>query len=143
MRRFVQVFAWALSAAIVGGVIASASPGRQSGPKDDPSPVVSLVPVATGTEAPDTESDGSSGPDFSACEGLKGLENAICRHEALLAIHPDDQGLANSLGHLQENLSKHDDGNRASASHGHSDEPHGQSDEPHGNGNGGGNGHGG
>jgi hypothetical protein len=62
---------------------------------------------------------------------LRGLENAICRHEALLLIHPDDQGLLNSLSHLEANLAKHQSGNG-----------HGQSGGSHGHGNGNGNGHG-
>jgi hypothetical protein len=151
VRRFVQVFAWALSAVIVGGVIASASPGHQNRPNDDPASVISVAPVPTETSAPepeetgapesdeaeasDTGSGASTAPDFSACVGLTGLENAICRHEALLEVHPNDQGLANSLAHLQENLSKREGGDQGSGTHGHSDEPHGNSDEPHGNGN--------
>ena len=32
-----------------------------------------------------------------------GLDNAICRHEALLNVQPKNTGLANSLNHLQAN----------------------------------------
>jgi hypothetical protein len=97
------------------------------------------------TDPAETSSDGAV---FSACEGLTGLDNAICRHEALLVVHPDNRGLRYSLGHLQENKANHE----GSAGEGHSgDDPsedgstggsssgHGQSGESHGNG--GGNGH--
>ena len=46
-------------------------------------------------------------PDFSGCDGRTGLDNAICRHEALLKVKPDNPGLANSLSHLQANLAAH------------------------------------
>ena len=46
-------------------------------------------------------------PDFSGCVGLTGLDNAICRHEALLQVKPHNPGLANSLGHLQANAAAH------------------------------------
>lgn len=94
----------------------------------------------------------SDGVDFTACEGLTGLDNAICRHEALLAIHPDNQGLQNSLTHLLEIRAEHqakdegsgghvpqEHGSSSSSSNGH-DHGHGQSADPHGNA--GGNGHG-
>jgi hypothetical protein len=89
-----------------------------------------------------------AGADFSACEGLTGLDDAICRLEALLAVHPDNQGLQKSLGQLQEKKAKHEgsardhdvaskDGSADGSSSGQ-----GQSGESHGNGgaNGGGNG---
>jgi hypothetical protein len=84
----------------------------------------------------------SEGADFSACEGLTGLDDAICRQEALLVVQPDNQGVQNSLAHLQENKTKHEaksdedggdvrpseDGSSSSSSnHGH-----GQSGESHG-----------
>lgn len=90
---------------------------------------------ATGpTEA--TESDevaASDSPDFSACEGLTGLDNAICRHEALLLIHPDNPGLQHSLDRLLENRDAHAGGSTQDDGPGRSDEAHG---------NAGGNGHG-
>jgi hypothetical protein len=55
-----------------------------------------------------TTSDKSgTAPDFSACEGRTGLDNAICRHDALLKVKPDNPGLTNSLAHLQANLAAH------------------------------------
>ena len=98
----------------------------------------------------------SDGADFSACEGLTGLDNAICRHEALLVVHPDNRGLRYSLGQLQENKVKHegsageghsgDDPSEGGSNGGASSSGHGQSGESHGNaggkGNGGGNGNG-
>lgn len=84
----------------------------------------------------------SDGPDFTACEGLTGLDNAICRLEALLVVHPDDRGLQNALTHLLENKAEHQanthghdgghvppgGGSSSSSSH-----DHGQSGESHGN----------
>ena len=60
-----------------------------------------LIPTETGTPQ---EKDTSGAPDFSACNGLTGLENAICRHEVLVALHPDNKGLANALARLEEIL---------------------------------------
>lgn len=90
------------------------------------------------------------GPDFSDCVGF-GLDNAICRHVVLLAGSPN-QGLANSLAHLQENALKHQSDATAEDSsstddiascpghscdsHGHSGDPHGNSGGSHGHGNG-------
>jgi hypothetical protein len=112
----------------------------------------------TGTIAPETEPGEEGGPpsdgvDFTACEGLTALENAICRHEALLAVHPDNQGLQNSLMHLQEIKAEHEakadqeegghvppgNGSSSSSSHG---QGHGQSGDSHGNAGGNGKGNG-
>jgi hypothetical protein len=61
----------------------------------------------TETEAPEAEATTSdetgTAPDFAACVGRTGLDNAICRHEALLKVKPDNPGLTNSLAHLQAN----------------------------------------
>jgi hypothetical protein len=83
----------------------------------------------------------SDGPDFTVCEGLTGLDNAICRLEALLVVHPDDWGLQNALTRLLENKAEHQ-----ANTHGHdgghvppgggsssSSNDHGQSGESHGN----------
>ena len=63
------------------------------------------------TEAPETDttsSDQAGTPaDFAGCVGLTGLDNAICRHEALLQVKPDNPGLANSLTHLEANAAAH------------------------------------
>jgi hypothetical protein len=85
--------------------------------------------------------------------GLTGLDKAICRLEALLVVHPDNQGLQNSLTHLLENKAEHDarageegggngppgNGSSSSSNHGHG---HGQSGESHGNAGGNGEGSG-
>lgn len=91
-------------------------------PSESPEPEPTEAPEVEPTEAPspepgetsspetpegdDVEGD-SAAPDFSACVGLTGLENAICRHEALLALQPENPGLANALEHLVANLAKH------------------------------------
>ena len=98
-----------------------------------------------------------TGADFSACEGLTGLDNAICRHEALLVVQPDNQGLQNSLAHLQENKAEHEakaerrrrrrrpaeDGSSSSSSNGPRSERRAPRERRNGNagGNGNGNGH--
>jgi hypothetical protein len=96
---------------IVAGTIASAATGGVHGGKPTPSSSVAdtetEAPEPTETEAPDAEAttsdESGTAPNFSACDGLTGLDNAICRHEALLKIKPDNPGLTNSLGHLQAN----------------------------------------
>jgi hypothetical protein len=120
LRTLLIVFA----AIIAAGTIASAATGGVHG-KPSPSPSVTIspspspeaaeteAPEPTETEAPETEAPeadattsdkGETAPDFSACHGRTGLDNAICRHEALLKAKPDNPGLANSLAHLQANL---------------------------------------
>lgn len=114
------------------GVVAPAGP---SGPTEATGP---------GVEPAEEGVSPSDGADFTACEGLTGLDNAICRTEALLVVHPDNQGLQNSLTHLQEIKAEHDakvgnadgghvspgDGSSSSSSHG---QGHGQGGESHGN----------
>ena len=149
----------AVAAVIAIGSLASASPSLRA-PRGPHEPLVTGPTGTTDVSGP-TGATGLSGPtgaevepaeeetdppsegaDFSACEGLTGLDNAICRHEALLIVHPDNQGLQNSLTHLQENKAEHEaksgdedgggvpppeDGSSSSSSngHGHSGEPHG------------------
>jgi hypothetical protein len=109
-----------------------------------------LEPVEEEEEAADPVETSSDGADFSACEGLTGLDNAICRHQALLVVHPDNRGLRYSLGQLQENRAEHegsagggghsgDDPSEGGSNGGASSSGHGQSGESHGNA--GGNGH--
>jgi FlaG/FlaF family flagellin (archaellin) len=99
---------------VVAGTIASAATGGVHG-KPTPSPSAagsdSESPEPTETEAPEAEETTSdetgTAPDFSACVGVTGLDNAICRHEALLKVKPDNPGLTNSLAHLQANAAAH------------------------------------
>jgi hypothetical protein len=99
---------------IAAGTIASAATGGVHG-KPTPSPSVSgtetEAPEPTESEAPEAEATTpdktGTAPNFSACDGLTGLDNAICRHEALLKVKPDNPGLTNSLGHLQANAAAH------------------------------------
>lgn len=139
MKTFIRTLLSALAMVIVAGTLASAAPSFRAAfdvapaadeasppPEVSPSPEVSPEPTSSPevepTETPspepsetsspgppgDVEGD-SAAPDFSGCAGLVGLENAICRHEALLALRPDDPGLANALEHLVANLAKHAD----------------------------------
>ncbi len=106
----VRILLIAFVVLVVAGTIASAATGGVHG-KPTPSPSVagsdSESPEPTETEAPEAEETTSdetgTAPDFSACVGVTGLDNAICRHEALLRVKPDNPGLTNSLAHLQVN----------------------------------------
>ena len=167
MQRRHSPYAWkawrdtivAVVVVIAIGSLASANPSLRAprGPHES----VRIVPTEAGgpagaiTPATEPGEEGeppSNGVDFTACEGLTGLDNAICRHEALLAIHPDNQGLQNSLTRLLELRAEHEakgqggggdvpqgHGSSSNSSNGH-DQGQGQSAEPHGNA--GGNGHG-
>ena len=110
-----RVFLIASAVLIVAGTIASAATGGVHG-KPTPSPSATVsdspLPESTETEAPETEApeaeattsdESGTTPDFSGCDGMTGLDNAICRHEALLKVKPDNPGLTNSVAHLQAN----------------------------------------
>jgi hypothetical protein len=109
-----RVLLIACAVLIVAGTIASAATGGVHG-KPTPSPSAagsgSESPEPTETEAPEAEEttsdEAGKAPDFSACVGVTGLDNAICRHEALLKVKPDNPGLTNSLAHLQANAAAH------------------------------------
>jgi hypothetical protein len=116
-------------------VLPTPEPSESPVPTPEPTTVESPQPLEqkdsapTGSEGsekdsgdPEASRASSSGPDFSACVGLTGLENAVCRHEVLLQLHPGNRGLANALAHLRENLDKHASG--GGPSHGHGN-PHG------------------
>jgi hypothetical protein len=107
-----RVLLIACAVLIVAGTIANAATGGVKGkPTPSPAAAVSESPEPTETEAPEAEETTSdetgTAPDFSACVGVTGLDNAICRHEALLQVKPDNPGLANSLAHLQANAAAH------------------------------------
>jgi hypothetical protein len=97
---------------------------------ETPAPLEEKEPGPSGADGAEKESGdpeashaSSGGPDFSACDGLIGLENAVCRHEVLLQLHPGNRGLANALAHLGESLDKHaSSGGAPSNGHGN---PHG------------------
>jgi hypothetical protein len=84
---------------IVAGTISAATGGVHGKPTPSPSATVSdsPLPESTETEAPKAEAttSGESGtaPDFTGCDGMTGLDNAICRHEALLKVKPGNPGL--------------------------------------------------
>jgi hypothetical protein len=166
MKRALQILVSVIASVIVVGSIASASPslraslsasetetgatGDTEGTTGSTGPTGSTGSTeatgatgetgATGaTGAIETTTADGAGADFSGCVGLTGLENAICRHEALLAANPDNPGLANSLAHLQANLAKHAPELTtadAVSCPGHSCDPHGNSGGSHGHGNG-------
>jgi hypothetical protein len=111
----------AFAVVIVGTIASAATGGIHGKPTPSPPVAVSVTPSPepseteaqepTETEAPEAEAttSGKTGtaPDFSACVGLRGLDNAICRHEALLKVKPDNRGLPNSLAHLRANAAAH------------------------------------
>jgi hypothetical protein len=125
-----RVVVVALAAIAVAGTIANAAPGGVHGkPTPSVSASVSGAPEPSETEAPEpietespdaepkTSDQTGKAPDFSGCVGQTGLDNAICRHEALLKVHPDNPGLNNSLAHLQTNAARHS-AHSASGTHG-------------------------
>jgi hypothetical protein len=128
-------------AVLMVGTIASASPGGVHG-KPTPSPSIAVsdspesietqIPEPIETEAPEAEATTSNqtgtAPGFSACVGLTGLNNAICRHEALSQEKPNNPGLTNSLTHLQANAAAHAarQAAKSAGTHGNSG-PHGNS----------------
>ena len=129
----------AFAVLIVAATIASAATGGVHG-KRTPSPSVTVSdspsPEPTETEGPETEApdaeattSGKTGstPNFSACEGLTGLDNAICRHDALLKVKPDNPGLTNSLAHLQANAAAKAAKQAAKAASTHGNSGHGNS----------------
>jgi hypothetical protein len=102
----------AFAALVVAGTVASAATGGVHGkPTPSPHAAVSESPEPAESEAPEAEETTSdetgTAPNFSACVNRTGLDNAICRHEALLKVKPDNPGLTNSLAHLQANLAAH------------------------------------
>jgi pyruvate/2-oxoglutarate dehydrogenase complex dihydrolipoamide acyltransferase (E2) component len=124
----------AFAVLVVTGAIASAATGGVHG-KPAPSPSVSETeteaPEPTETEAPEAEATSSdktgTAPNFSACDGQTGLDNAICRHEALLKVKPDNPGLTNSLAHLQANAAAKAAKQAAKAAGTHGNSAHGNS----------------
>jgi pyruvate/2-oxoglutarate dehydrogenase complex dihydrolipoamide acyltransferase (E2) component len=124
----------AFAVLVVAGTIASAATGGVHG-KPTPSPSVSdtetEAPEPTETEAPEAEATTSdksgTAPNFSACDGETGLDNAICRHEALLKVKPDNPGLTNSLAHLQANAAAQAARQAAKAAGTHGNSGHGNS----------------
>jgi hypothetical protein len=116
VKSFVHGFAGMLAAVVLIGAIATAASGSRADPSDPSSLVTaSSSPTAESgesaapeTERPEAKSEDRPGEhDFTACEGLTGLDNAICRHTALLEVTPKNTGLTNALAHLQANVDRH------------------------------------
>jgi hypothetical protein len=118
----IRFFLTVLAVLVVAGTVASAatggvpgkptpSPSATASASPSPEPTETEAPEPTETEAPESEPTTpertGTAPDFSACVGLTGLDNATCRHEALLKVNPDNPGLTNSLAHLQANAAAH------------------------------------
>jgi hypothetical protein len=133
----ILIVAGTIASAATGGtptetpsVTVSPEPTESPSATESPSPEPTETPSPESSEAKATKAEASSdeggpAPDFSACAGLHGLDNAICRHEALLAVHPNNPGLNNSLGRLQANLAAH-----AGSTHGNSESHrHSESDD--------------
>jgi hypothetical protein len=120
------IVAGTIASAATGGVHGNPAPSHLEAVSDSssPEPTETEAPEAPETEAPEAEAttsdESGTPPDFSACEGLTGLDNAICRHDALLKVKPDNPGLTNSLAHLQANLAAKADKKAAKAAHGKS-----------------------
>jgi hypothetical protein len=164
--RPVRILLIAVAVILVAGAVASAAPPIRGASEDEPTTEVSAAPSPeatdhaepavspepTETESPepvavetassedptdeDATEDATAAPDFSACAGLHGLENAICRHEALLAIQPDNVGLQTSLAQLEANLAAHEERDASRSADEDGASCPGKSCEPHGNGNG-------
>lgn len=112
LRKHLRVVLTTVAMIVVAGTMAGAATGGVPG-KPTPSPSVTVSPTPEPTETEGTEAEAASSdeagtaPDFSACVGKTGLENAICRHVALLKIKPNNPGLTNSLAHLRTNAEAH------------------------------------
>ena len=151
MWKLLKALPSAFVVALVVAAIASAAPSpRTSGedPVPNESPAAEIPPEtepvetepesAVEDEAKDAAEGEGRAPDFTECAGLTGLDNAICRHEQLLVVHPEHHGLSNSLGHLKENKAKHEEGTESDGSAAEDEE----AASGHGNANGNGNAHG-
>lgn len=112
----------ALAALIVAGTVASAAPSFDE--VVDPEPTVSPSPTVEPTVSPSPEAEPmveadedetdavveDEAPDFTECKEAEytGLDNAICRHGVLVALHPDNTGLQNALERLEANRDRHE-----------------------------------
>ena len=107
------------------GPTGSSGPGDGTGPTGGSGPIGSPAPLAPEEEG---DGEGEAAPDFTACDGMTGLDNAICRHEVLLVVHPDNRGLQHSLERLETNRERHEAKQQSKAEE--------RSEEHPGNGNG-------
>jgi hypothetical protein len=118
-------------AAAETGTTGSSGPGDGTGPTGGSGPIETPAPLAPEEEG---DGEGEAAPDFTACDGMTGLDNAICRHEALLVVHPDNRDLQHSLERLDVNRERHEAKQHSKAEERSEDDP--------GNGNGHGHAHG-
>jgi len=121
MKRFVQGFFGGVVVILLVGAIATAAAGSRADPSDSTAPTIVPSPSndepseseAHETEKPQAKNEdrgverASGSPNFSACDHLAGLDNAICRHTELLKLQPKNTGLANAMAHLRTNAEKH------------------------------------
>jgi hypothetical protein len=111
------------------GATGSSGPGDGTGAGGGSDSVEAPAPVAPEKEGDD---GGGTAPDFTGCEGMTGLDNAICRHEALLLVHPDNEGLHHSLTRLETNLERYEAKQQSKAEKGSGDHPgKGNGGDPH------------
>ena len=83
----------------------SETPSPESIRADNPPSEASPAPTKEISEA---EADGESGDhEKDTGNGCDGLATAIAGHQMKVAENPDNPGLQNSLGQLQENYAKH------------------------------------
>jgi hypothetical protein len=119
-------------AAAETGATGSSGPGEGTGPTGVSSPVEATAPLAPEEEG---DGEGEAAPDFTACDGMTGLDNAICRHEALLLVHPDNPGLQHSLERIEANRERHDAKQQSKAGDRSEEHPGNGNGHGHANGN--------
>lgn len=110
----IRIVLAAFAAVLVAGAVAQAArqqPTRSPASHARPATTLSSSgtdPTDPGESEPaEQNADGTGSasaavPEFTACAGLTGLDNAICHVQANDVAHPDT-GLANALSHLQAN----------------------------------------
>ena len=108
MKRFGLVSYLVVSLIVLGSIAVAAPSFRATLHAPSPGPGTGATGSSGAADVVAPLADEGAAPDFSACEGSTGLDNAVCRHEALLAVRPDNVGLRNALERLQENRDRHE-----------------------------------
>jgi hypothetical protein len=102
MKRFGLISYLVVSLVVLGSIAVAAPSFRATLHAPPPGPG-NGVARSSGAAEDAHPADEKGAPDFTACEGSTGLDNAVCRHEALLAVRPDNVGLQNAVERLREN----------------------------------------